>query len=90
MNNVASAMNNYAFMLEKGDYVDQNMEEATRLFKLSSDNGSIVASFNYGIQLYFGRGIEKNKKEAFKYFEKSAKEGHVDAITPAIIFHYYI
>lgn len=34
MNNVASAMNNYALMLEKGDYVDQNMEEATRLFKL--------------------------------------------------------
>lgn len=64
-----NAMFNYAVLVEKGDGIDANKEEAIA-----------SAMNNYANMLYKGECVKANKEEAFKYYKMAINNGNDNAI----------
>lgn len=81
----ASAMINYAYMLENGLGVEFNYDEAIKCYKKLIDNGNPIAITKYSNMLYKGKGVTVNKEEAIRYYEIASKKGNKEEENSLII-----
>ena len=56
-------------MLNEGDGIESNKEEAAKYYKMAADKGHIESMFSYASMLNEGDGIDENKTEAAKYYK---------------------
>lgn len=54
----------YAKLLQNGDGIPMDKEEAAKYFKIGADKNDVDCIFNYGIMLFKGEGVPINKNEA--------------------------
>ena len=59
-----------------GRAVDQDYDEAFRLFRLAADQGFPVALFAVGDCYYLGTGVEKDLEAAAEWYRKSLDMGY--------------
>ncbi len=59
-----------------GTGVEQDYNEAFRLFRLSADQGFPVALFAVGDCYYLGTGVEKDLQAAGEWYQKSMDAGY--------------
>lgn len=55
--------------------MDQDNDEAIRLYKLSAENMNARAMYSLGLCYQFGSGVYLNRTIAAEWFEKAAKLG---------------
>lgn len=61
-------------MLESGNGIIKNKEEAAHFYKLSAEKGNDVAMKNYAQMLEKRDGIPVNKKEAVHYYQMAIQK----------------
>lgn len=61
-------------------YLSNNVQEAERLLRLSSEKGYSEAQYNLGLMYYEGNGVAKNYQEALKLYRLAAAQGHLSAL----------
>jgi TPR repeat protein len=66
----------YGIALPDGDGVTQNIGEAAKYFKLSTEQGNPNGHYLYGLALRNGIGVSQNLAEASKYFKISADKNN--------------
>lgn len=66
------AIHNYAVVLCEGIGIEQNKENAAKLFKLSIQKRNYESLSWYADMLYSGDGIPQNKKKVLNYYLMSA------------------
>ena len=66
-------------MYLEGQGVKQDYLEASRLFKLSADQGNSNAQNNLGNLYYDGHGVKQDYQEAARLFKLSADQGNASA-----------
>ena len=59
-----------------GEGVDQDYDEAFRLFQLAADQEFTVAMFAVGDCYYLGNGVEKDLGKAAEWYRKSLDAGY--------------
>ena len=75
-----SAMNNLAFMYEKGQGVPQDYEKAMELYEEAAEGGNFVSMNNLGINYEKGEcGQEINLEESLKWYHMAADNDYEDA-----------
>ena len=62
-----------------GDGVEQDIEEAVRLFKLAVENGDAHAQSILGYMYSIGEGVEKDLMEAIRLYGLAAEQGDAGA-----------
>jgi TPR repeat protein len=79
------ALHNYGHCLAYGVGVEQNRDEAVKIYRTIVENERELARFRgvlamaqyrYGLCFFWGNGVEKNQKEAAKYLKLSADNGN--------------
>ncbi len=65
-----------ATQYEDGRGVKQDIQEAIRLYKLSSSKGFSHADYYLGVMYDKARGVERNDVEAREWYQKAAEKGH--------------
>ena len=83
------AMYHYAYMLEHGNGVPINKEEAIKYYKMAIDKGNSSAMNNYADMLQYGKGVPVNKEEAIKYYKLAIEKGDNDAFPVHIVPSYH-
>ena len=63
-----------------GDGVEENVDEAIRLFMLSAEAGYDESQLLLGAMYYGGFGLDENKSKAVEYFQLSADQGNDEAM----------
>jgi|GEM_PF-675771 len=66
-------------MFQYGLSVEQNDEEAARLFTQAADQGFASAQYNMGKLYRDGRGVPRDTAQSIRYFELAAFQGHAGA-----------
>jgi len=66
-------------MFQYGLSVEQNVEEAARLFIQAADQGFASAQYNMGKLYRDGRGVPRDNAQSLRYFELAAFQGHAGA-----------
>jgi len=46
-----------------------------KLYKLSSDQGNVIAQYNLGLKYFKGEGVPRDITQSLKYFQLSANQG---------------
>ncbi len=69
----------YGEMLENGEGVAQDYDEAFRWYKKAADDGITSAQNKLGAKYAEGKGVGKNLVEAMKWFIIATANGHEDA-----------
>jgi TPR repeat protein len=64
---------------DKGEGVEQDLEEAVRLYRLAADRGHADAQKNLGNGYYNGEGVEQDYTEAVRFYRLAADQGHAVA-----------
>jgi len=72
-NGDVNAINELAYRYFYGEGVEENKEEAFRLYMSGAEQGSIKCKFNLAMCYYNGNGTEKNKKISFEMFKELAE-----------------
>ena len=62
---LASAMFNYAAMLEEGDGIPMNREEEARYYEMAIEKDNVTAIYNYALLLDEWTEIPTNKENQF-------------------------
>lgn len=65
-------MQKYAFMLENGDGVDEDMNESICYLKMAISKERPDAMLHYAMLNYEGKKIQQNYEEAARYFKMAA------------------
>lgn len=73
------AQNDYAQIVNTGDLVYRDQNEAFEWFRKAAESGIDEAQFYMGLAFYEGTFRKKNYKEALKWFRVSAEKGYPDA-----------
>lgn len=69
--------NEYAYMFHYGDFIDSDIQEAIKYYKIGIEKGDRTSMRHYADILRSGQGIDVNKKEALKYYKISADKGDI-------------
>ena len=64
MQGVPEASYRLAFMYTQGDGVEQNYNEAARLFEFAAENGNSGAQYLLGRMFHTGQGVEQDYRMA--------------------------
>ena len=72
----ANAQFNLGFCYYIGQGVEQDYDEAFRLYQLAADQGFPVAIFAVGDCYYTGNGVEKDPRAAAEWYQKSLDAGY--------------
>lgn len=75
----AIGMFQYGLILEHGNGVRVNKDEAVKLYLQSAKKGHPKAMMNIARCLEFGIGVDKNEEEALKWYYKAKYKGNNDA-----------
>ena len=67
-------------LLDQGDGVPFDKEEAAKYYKLSITQGNSEAMFRYSCMLLKGEWIKVDKEEALKYLKMSANKDNENAL----------
>lgn len=84
----AKAMNNYAAMLEEGQGVNADMNEAAKYYKMAAEKGEKTAIINYAYMLKKGKIDNSDTQEVMKYYKMAAECGE-NEFCPYEIVKYY-
>lgn len=79
-NGSAKAMNLYAIMLENGEGVKQDYNEAIKLYKRAIKLGSDDAMYNLGCLYEEGKGVDQDYEDAIKLYEMAVELENVNAM----------
>jgi len=60
-------------------FLNLDMAQAVRWWRVAADGGHPGAQYNMGLALMTGRGVEKNQTEALSYWRAAAAGGHQQA-----------
>lgn len=71
----ASAACHYAYCLEKGVGLEQDLGAALDWYKRAADDGDATAAYNFAILSENGNGCEKDPARAAAYYEKAYELG---------------
>ncbi len=74
LNNVACAFN-AAVMLDSGDGIPVNYQDAFSLFSFAADNGHPSATNRLALMYLYGRGVDADVNKALKLLEAAASRG---------------
>lgn len=66
---------NLGDLYERGDGVDENLNEAARWYEKAADQGNAKAKFFLGRMYYTGKGVKKDTEKAKNLWEKGAEQG---------------
>lgn len=66
-------------MYQYGLSVEQNDQEAARLFMEAADQGFVNAQYNLGKLYRDGRGVPRDRERSLHYFSLAAEQGHAGA-----------
>ena len=69
-----------ALCYENGHGVEQNLNEAIKLYQQSAEKGNAKAQYKMGIFYKEGQGVEKSYTEAKNWLRKAAVQGYSKAI----------
>lgn len=78
-NGSAKAQVDYGRMLQLGDEVPKDDEEAVRLYELATKQGYADGQYWFANCLYYGIGVSQDYAKAYEYFRKAADQGHKEA-----------
>ena len=70
-NNYPSAINNLGEMYRLGQFVDEDKQQAVKLYEEAYALNSSVAAFNLGQMYRDGEGIEKDRQLSCEWFQKA-------------------
>jgi TPR repeat protein len=70
------AQYNLGVMYQNGDFVKQDYEKASVLYRQAAEKEVLGAMYNLGMLYMKGMGVTKSEKTAVHYWEKAAKLGH--------------
>ena len=71
-----------AEMYRTGDYVEKNLQEALKWYRMAAENGSADAQYYLAEMYRMGSSsAEKNFSEALKWYKLSAENGNYDAMS---------
>lgn len=59
--------------------IEENYDEAVRLFRLAADQGNLLALHRLGTSYYWGHGVPQDYKEASRLFRVAANQGVASA-----------
>ena len=76
----SDALVNYGIILEEGNMLPVDNNEAARCFKKAADLGNSLALYKYGHVLEYGIGVEKDLVAARQYYKLSADAKNADGI----------
>ena len=60
---------------QTGMGVEQDLNEAIRLYRSSADQGNVNSQIRLGFLYQHGNGVEKNEEKAFKLYYSAARTG---------------
>ena len=63
----------------EGDGVEEDCEEAARLFRMAAEQGYAYAQYSLGYMYENGEGVDEDFYEAVEWYCKSAEQGYEDA-----------
>ena len=75
----ADAQTSLGALFARGEGVEQNYQEAAKLFRRAADQGHAAAQFNLAQLLRDGRGVEQDYAKAAKWYRRAADQGHASA-----------
>lgn len=73
------AINNLAWLYEKGRGCEQDYTKAKVLYERSASLGSYVSKYHLGVIYEEGFGVDKNIDEAISYYKAAAESGYEKA-----------
>lgn len=76
---VPAAQYRFSKMLENGQGVTQNLEEARRWTERAANSGHVRAMHNLGVIHYYGAGTGQNFEAAARWFQEAALHGSRDS-----------
>ena len=76
---VPAAQYRFSKMLENGQGVTQNLEEARRWTERAANSGHVRAMHNLGVIHYYGAGTSQNFEAAARWFQEAALHGSRDS-----------
>ncbi|MFS2318599.1 peptidoglycan-binding protein [Maricaulis sp. D1M11] len=76
---IPAAQYRYGILLEDGEGVDANVDEARQWVERAANSGHRRAMYRLGVMYHFGRGTERNDETAARWFEEASLLGLADA-----------
>lgn len=76
---IPAAQYRYGILLEDGEGVDANVNEARQWVERAANSGHRRAMYRLGVMYHFGRGAERNDETAARWFEEASLLGLADA-----------
>ncbi|RAP28943.1 hypothetical protein DID78_04400 [Candidatus Marinamargulisbacteria bacterium SCGC AG-343-D04] len=65
-------------MYQEGKGVDQDLNEAVRLYTLAADQGNAPAQYNLGWMYENVRGVNESFQKAARWYRLAVDQGHVE------------
>lgn len=78
-NNDVISRTRLAWLYEKGQGVERNLDKAAVLFRQSANDGDAEAQYALAVMLQTGKGQVQNLKESKVWLQKAAASGHQEA-----------
>ena len=75
-------------MLDRGESVPRDYQEAFRLYVLAAEAGQPDAMNSLGLMYALGHGVSQDLSEAMKWWIKAADSGSITALTNIATMHY--
>ena len=75
----ASAQYNLGVELYRGERVEQNLEKAAGLWRMSVEQGNVPAHNSLGYLAFFGRGVPRDPEEGLRLWRYAAERGHAES-----------
>lgn len=66
-------------MYLRGEGLAKNPVEAVKWFRLSAEQGNVVAQYYLGLSYQQGEGLSEDKQEAYFWFSQAAAQGDLGA-----------
>lgn len=75
----AVAQYNLGVELYRGERLEQNLEKAAALWRMSVASGNVPAHNSLGYLVFFGRGVKRDPEEGLRLWRFAAERGHAES-----------